>query len=260
MFGSLRIGTIRGIPIRIHITLLAMFAVLVVKLGWQFGFPAFLILFGSVLLHELGHSIVAQRYGIRIAGIVLHLLGGMALMAKPPEKPRQEIAIAAAGPLVSFVLGLTLFGVALVTGVPLGVNPFNAPPLNAETLLLFGASVNMAMGVFNLIPALPMDGGRIFRATLATWLGGLRATRVAASVARVFGVLFIGWAIYSEQWSFGLVGGLLFIMVGHEVRVAEALEERKRRSEMAERETREEAIDPFGRRYVVITRLADDRT
>src|SRR5688500_2426691 len=100
MFGSIKIADIRGIPIRVHFTLLIVFLMLVLELG-VLGFPAGILLFASVLAHELGHAVVAQRYGIGIAGIDLHLLGGTALMRGSPSEPKQEIAIALAGPAVS---------------------------------------------------------------------------------------------------------------------------------------------------------------
>jgi Zn-dependent protease len=258
VFGAIRIATIRGIPIRLHITVLALFALLIVQAGWKVGILAGLIVFGSLLLHELGHSIVAQRYGIRIAAIVLHLMGGMALMTRPPERPRHEIVIAAAGPIVSFMLGLLLLGAMYVFGIPFEP-PTPIPELSIPQLMSAAVMVNLAMGLFNLIPALPMDGGRIFRATLAHYLGTLRATKIAATVARVIGAGFVAAAFFTQSWSLALIGGLLFLLVSNEVRVAEAQEERKRRSEQAERETREEMMDPFGRRYVVITRLVDER-
>jgi Zn-dependent protease len=252
VFGSIRIGTIRGIPIHLHITLLAMVALLVVKYQ-AIGLPAGFILFGSVLLHELGHSLVAQRYGIRIASIVLHLLGGMALMTRPPERPRHEIFIAAAGPAVSFTLGLALWGIGTIFG-----SDFSAlftGRLEASTLISFGAYVNLLMGVFNLLPALPMDGGRIFRAALAERLGTLSATRIAAWVSRAFGAVFIAFGLYTGQYSLLIVAAMLFLMVWNEQRVAEAQEAAKQRA--TERETREEFIDAFGRRYVVITRVIE---
>jgi Zn-dependent protease len=255
VFGSIRIATIRGIPIHLHITLLAMFAVLIHQLEGVRGLFAGFILFGSVLLHELGHALVAQRFGIRIASIVLHLLGGMALMTRPPEKPRHEIYIAAAGPAVSFAIGLSL----LIVGKFLGID-FTDRSLDGPLAIAFikiGAWVNTAMGIFNLLPALPMDGGRIFRASLAAWIGSLSATRIAAWVSRFFGVAFVGFGLFTGQYSLIIIGAMLFLMVWNELRVAEAQEAAKQRA--SERETREEFIDALGRRYVVITRLTEDR-
>ena len=258
MFSSIKLATVRGIPIRLHITLLAVFALLLFRFGWM-GIPAGLVLFGSVFLHELGHSIVAQRYGIRIASIELHLLGGMALMTEMPKTPKQEIHIAAAGPAVSFLLGFLFFGLAMLSGATLD---FTAP--RAIDLLAIGASVNIAMGLFNLVPALPMDGGRIFRAALQQRMGRLKATRVAAGVSRVFGVLFIAVGLFYGQLSLALIGGLLFLMVRGEERFAEQQEAVRRQYfdpydiPMPQgRTTREEYVDPWGRRWVLVTRLSE---
>lgn len=262
MFGSLRIATIRGIPIRLHVTLLATFAILILKLG-ALGIPAGILLFGSVLLHELGHSLVAQRCGIRIAGIDLHVMGGMALMTRPPRTWKEEIAIAAAGPLVSLALGfvLTLLSFA-TTGYAL------VEPTRVEHLITYTALVNTAMAIFNMIPALPMDGGRIFRALLSAKLGPMRATRVAAWVSRAFAIVFIAVGVVQGAWSLLMIGGLLLLMVGNEERVAEAQEALRVKVldpfdlspvpfADAGRETREEFVDSYGRRYVVITRLVE---
>ncbi len=212
---SMHIATVRGIPIRLHVTLVLVFVLLVAQLG-PFGVPAGVLLFGSVLLHELGHAVVAQRFGIPIARIDLHLLGGMAMMTRSPNTPGEEVKIAAAGPAVSLALAV-VFGAssALIGGAP------NLPPAGPGDLLAYAAVVNLGIGLFNLVPALPMDGGRIFRAALTARLGDLRATRVAATVSRVFGGLFVAAALYLGSLSLGLIGLFLFVLVGHEERLAQ---------------------------------------
>lgn len=216
MLGSIQIATIRGIPIRIHLTLFIVVIILVSQLG-ILGLPAGLLLFGSVLAHELGHSIVAQRYGIPIASIDLHLLGGTALMQGLPRRPRQELWIALAGPLVSLSLGL--FGAALVLLLQVRVG------IQARTLLdliPFFAAVNLGMALFNLIPALPMDGGRVLRALMAERTDVVTATKRAARISRVISVTFVLFGIYIGGWTLSLLGVVLFSMAGHEVRIAEA--------------------------------------
>lgn len=319
MLGSIQVATIRGIPIRLHVTLLATLGVLVLLLGWRFGVPAAIALFGSVLLHELGHSVVAQAYGIRIAAIHLHVFGGMAMMTEPPKNPREELKIAAAGPLVSLAIAAILFGLLSLSSVvphglgdllALGWRPFSG--LARPTLVSLGAwamAVNLGMFLFNLVPALPMDGGRILRALLATRLGALRATHIAAGVSRVIALVFIVEGLFTGTWSLPIIGVLLFVMVANEERVAEVQEALRQRAEQpfpfipgmpgvhlrveplfpgfrgfargepprprspyadggpvidvgagsdAERprETREEFVDRYGRRFVVITRVA----
>jgi Zn-dependent protease len=230
-----------------------MFALLVATFGFRAGIPTGFLLFGSVLLHELGHSLVAQHFGIRIASIDLHLMGGMALMTRPPRNAREEILIAAAGPLVSLALGCCFFVIAYALGAP-RVWP---------SLAYAPAYVNVAMCVFNLIPALPMDGGRIFRAALSMRLGPLRATKVAATVSRSFAVVFMVAGLINHWWSLCIISLLLFFMVGNEERIAAAQEALRSHTALIvdqdgqpTGETREDFIDAYGRRWVVITRLS----
>lgn len=312
MLASLQIATIRGIPVRVHVTLLAILAMLAFSLGLKFGLLAGVALFGSVLLHELGHSVVAQAFGIRIKSIYLHVFGGMAMMTELPRTPRQELLIAAAGPAVSLAIAAFLYG--LLSVVPFGGAPDGFLALmqhgwlphqgladpSVSHLAAWTMTVNLGMFLFNLVPALPMDGGRIFRATLAMKLGALRATTVAAWVSRAFGVAFVVLGIASGSWSLPVIGLLLFFMVANEeraVRVQEAMKSgvgrapfpfgssffrvprapgfegpRMRRSPFddgrapvidigptapAGGETRQEFVDPLGRRWVVVTRVVE---
>jgi Zn-dependent protease/predicted transcriptional regulator len=191
-----QLGRLLGIPIRIHPSWFLIFAFVTWSLAtgylpetlpglgavryWLMGSVATMLLFASVLLHELGHSYVALRYRIPIAEITLFIFGGVAQMRREPPGPRAEFFIAIAGPLVSFVLGALLLGMAaLMEGrglVALGV--------------LIG-SVNIQLGLFNLIPGFPLDGGRVLRAGLRAWSGDLfRATRQASLVGQGFGLLF----------------------------------------------------------------------
>ncbi|MEQ8273502.1 MAG: site-2 protease family protein [Deltaproteobacteria bacterium] len=263
MFGSLKVASIKGIPIRLHFSLLVIAVLLVVQFGW-FGIPAGFLLFGSLLLHELGHALTAQRYGIPIAAINLNVLGGMALMKRPADTPKQEMVIAAAGPAVSFVLGLFFVALTVLTGASLSPTP------TALDLIAYGAVVNVMMGLFNLLPALPMDGGRIFRAGLSLRFGALKATNIAAWVSRVFAVIFIGLGLFIQAWSLMLIGFVLFVLVANEQRIARVQESLRRQGPFAPSPygpvidvgdgpsssvTREEFVDAHGRRFVVVTRL-----
>jgi Zn-dependent protease len=216
MFGSIKIAAIRGIPIRIHFTLLVVFFALVLELG-LIGLPAGVLLFASVLAHELGHALIAQRFGISIAGIELHILGGTALMREQPSSPKQEMAIAIAGPAVSLLLGIVFASITMIGGVDLDFDR-----ISPSQLLPYLAAVNFAMAVFNLIPALPMDGGRVLRAALAMRMPTVRATRLAAHVARVFAVLFVGAGLMWGAWTLPLIGVMIFVLSGYEQRLAEA--------------------------------------
>ncbi|APD08873.1 MULTISPECIES: site-2 protease family protein [Thermus] len=140
---------------------------------WPFllGLLAALGLFLSVLLHELGHALTARRYGVETRRITLWLLGGMAQMERLPKEPRRELAVALAGPLVSFALAL-LFRLGRVEAGALGF------------LTHYLALVNLMLGLFNLLPALPLDGGRVYRALLALRKPYLQATRQAAALSQ----------------------------------------------------------------------------
>ncbi len=171
MNGSIKIGSILGITLRLHVLLLVL---LVILIRWGESPLVFAVLFGCVLLHELGHSLVALAFGIRVVDITLWPLGGMARMSQIPESTRIEALIAIAGPAVNFVLALL--------GL-LASGSFDYPP---RDLFQWFSLVNLSMGVFNLLPAFPMDGGRILRALLGwrgDWLG---ATEHAVWIGRWF--------------------------------------------------------------------------
>jgi Zn-dependent protease/CBS domain-containing protein len=213
----LRLFSVRGIDIRLHVTfpLILVWASLQFGLlrgqGWEgalFGVVVTSLLFGIVLLHELGHSLAAQRYGVPVKQIVLLPIGGLAQLARMPEEPFQEFVIAIAGPLVNFGLAA---GMLLVRSlVDLGGGPVTSlwALLGREGLSL--ASVfnylfvaNLGLGFFNLLPAFPMDGGRILRALLATRLSYVRATGIAVAVGQL-----MAWGM--GLW--GLLGGGFFML------------------------------------------------
>jgi Zn-dependent protease/predicted transcriptional regulator len=206
------IGKVFGIPIRVHASWLLVFTFVTWSLAtgylpdmlpglsgpryWAMGGVAALLLFASVLLHELGHSYVAMRYRIPIGQITLFIFGGVAQMRKEPPSPRAEFLIAIAGPIVSFILAaLCLAFVALIESYPAG-NAFRG--LAALGALL--GMVNTQLGLFNLIPGFPLDGGRALRAGLWAWTKDFyRATSQAALIGLLFGL------------AFGLFGALLLI-------------------------------------------------
>jgi len=148
---------------------------------------AFFMLFGVVFLHELGHSLTAQAFGIRVLDITFWPLGGMARMAELPEKPKVEGLVAIAGPAVNGVLFTGALGLHMLLGA--------YPKL--DSLPGYFLYINLAMGLFNLIPAFPMDGGRILRAWLARKREWVRATEIAVRVGRVFAFLMVLAGFYS---------------------------------------------------------------
>ena len=186
---SWKIAEVAGIEVRAHVTLLIL--LLWIGLGyWQLegtvsavasGLGFIAALFGCILLHELGHAITARRFGIRTRNIVLLPIGGIASIEKSPDDPRQEILIALAGPAVSFALAALSW---LLLAATQGVAEARELNLDGGGFIERLAIVNLLLGAFNLLPAFPMDGGRVFRALLALRLGPYRATRIAAAVAQ----------------------------------------------------------------------------
>lgn len=221
----LKVANIKGIPITLHWSL----GLIVLLLVFDWGLPgvvAGVLLFGSVLLHELGHAMVALRFSVPIRGITLHLLGGAAVMERHPRTPREELWIAAAGPAVSLLLGLLGLMLVMATGVALDPR---APGFAA--LLPYFTFLNLAMAVFNLLPALPMDGGRILRAYLSPKYGDLRATTLAARVTRVFAVLFFLGGILAGSFALPLIGVFVLVLARQEEKQARAREMERRMRE-----------------------------
>ena len=178
MLKSWRLGTLFGFPIEINASFLLLLALVLLAFGGLSGVLIVLLAFASVLLHELGHALVARKIGVHISGIELSFFGGAAKMVQAPNRANDELMIAAAGPAVSLALGGAGLGLAALTHFPL--------------FALIGWT-NLVIAGFNLIPALPMDGGRILRALLTRKFDYVRATDISVTVSRVvaigFGVL-----------------------------------------------------------------------
>ena len=194
MAWSTQIGRIFGVPIRLHLTFLLLLGWLAIA-GLTSGDLSLLLLsvglFGCVLAHELGHSVAAQRYGVQVMDITLLPIGGLARMASIPREPRQEFWIAVAGPAVNFVLAPLLFGAhRLLEGAPAPLEILTAKGFLLGKLAL----LNVGMGLFNLLPAFPLDGGRILRAALAERMPYIKATQIASSLGQLlaFGLGFAG--------------------------------------------------------------------
>lgn len=222
---SWRFARVAGIDLRVHLSFL-----LVILLGaYQWGglglrgalFGALLTLltFASVTLHELGHSVVAQRFGITVKDITLYPIGGIARLGSRPKTPGQELLIALAGPAVNVLLVGVLgsIGVALFTGPVLWDSVVNAraEQPTVETMFAMLVLSNVALAVFNMVPALPMDGGRVLRAVLSWMLGPERATVTSAFVAKVLAaVLFTFGLFYLSPPNPVLVVIALFVFTG----------------------------------------------
>jgi Zn-dependent protease/CBS domain-containing protein len=195
------VGSLLGIPVRLHFTFVLLFAFLVAfgLSGKQSaGANSLFItaLFASVLLHEFGHALVSRRYGIRTLEIVMFPIGGIAYLERNPGI-REEFWIAIAGPLVNFFIAAGLFGYLLATGQLAPVEQAMEP---ADTHLLQRIAIgNLILGLFNLLPALPMDGGRILRSLLARKRSEMEATRLAARIGTGLAVMMGLYALITFQ-------------------------------------------------------------
>jgi Zn-dependent protease len=175
-------------------------------------------LFCLVVMHEYGHALTARQFGIRTQRITLYPIGGVAMLQSMPTKPREQLLIALAGPAVNFVLaGLIAAGLVL-TGTPLlSLRALTDQPAAIASGLFWA---NIVMGSFNLFPALPMDGGRVLRALLAMRIDPLRATLIAAGVARLLALLMFGYAMYSGTAMLAVIAVVVWIGANAERRMA----------------------------------------
>jgi Zn-dependent protease len=200
----MRLLTFFGIPIRLHWLFLVLVVLVLLRNGMAAGSAAAFsaltlmgILFGSVVLHELGHALTARRFGARIVDITLWPLGGLTRMTHMPEKPVPELCVALAGPAVNALLlglGVLAGGTALLPWAR-----SDSPIVVEPRLIDIFTSVNFALAAFNLAPAFPMDGGRALRAALSAPYGYLRATEIAVRIGRWFAVIAVVAAWYQGE-------------------------------------------------------------
>ncbi len=208
MSWSLNIGSIAGTQVRVHITFLLFLGWIFVA-SWVSGGPqaawsglAFLVLlFACVVAHEFGHIFTARGFGVATPDVTLLPIGGLARLERIPEEPREEFLIAIAGPLVNVVIG---FALVLLAGARLHMGDLAAVESTQVSLIDRLAVVNLFLAVFNMIPAFPMDGGRVLRALLASRLGFVRATEIAA---------FIGQGLAFALGFIGLLGNPILIFI-----------------------------------------------
>jgi Zn-dependent protease/CBS domain-containing protein len=229
--GSFRIASFRGIPIFIHFSLLLALPLLTLLFAGVFqqageaagivreqlgasrffwGLVVAVGLFSSVLVHELAHVIYALRTGGQVRSITLMIVGGVSEVTELPRRHRDEVLMALAGPVTSLGLGALFFGALML----LPQTRSFALPFS----LFYLASLNVVLGLFNLVPAFPMDGGRILRGMLAGRLGMVRATNISAWVGRGFSVLFILVGVLSLNPMLAIIGFVIFSGAGNEFR------------------------------------------
>jgi Zn-dependent protease/predicted transcriptional regulator len=180
---------------------------------WYMGAAGAVGLFFSIVLHELSHSLVARKYGLQIRGITLFIFGGVAEMSEEPKSPRVELAMAAAGPASSILIGAALYGAYYACRI-------NQVPTPVTGLLGYLALMNFILAGFNLIPAFPLDGGRIFRSILWKWKKDLRwATNIASKLGSIAGIGLILYGIVNVVMG-NFIGGMWYFLIGMFLRSA----------------------------------------
>jgi len=217
---SYQVARVWGIPIRLHVSLVFTLLYFINRFGviagtlMEAGFAA------SIVLHELGHSLVAIRKGCRVRSITLLFLGGAAQMDNIPTRPGDEFLMSIAGPGVSILLGILLLTAGHFLPTP-GILP------GGIDFLTYMGAVNLILAGFNLIPAFPMDGGRVLRAFLARRMGRVRATFIAARLGRALAVIFglsgffgVPGLVAPQNWVMIAIAFFVFISAGNEYRMA----------------------------------------
>ena len=211
---SVKIGSAWGIPIELHLTfILLILAVLGLAIYYNqlYSFALVVFLFVFVLFHELAHSVVARQHNIKVRDIILYPIGGVSEIEEIPENPAIEWRMAIAGPLTSLVLGAALVGVNYALPIKIPTFQASAVIISTGNILLDLGYLNLLLGAFNLIPAFPMDGGRVMRALLAERMKFTDATKYASYIGRILAVIFVVFGLFFDFW-FILIG--VFIYVG----------------------------------------------
>jgi Zn-dependent protease/predicted transcriptional regulator len=260
MASSLRIARVAGIELKLHWSFALVPVLGAVQWGGlgprgaTFGAALMLLIFGFVALHELGHALVARAFGIPVKDITLMPLGGVALLGRKPKTPGQELLIAIAGPAVNVALALGL-GAA-------GVHLYGAPALwdavqaarveqpTEVTLWAMVISSNVALAAFNLLPALPLDGGRVLRAFLAWLVGYERATKFSAGLGRLFAVGLGLVGLWGGNPLLPFMAVFLFIAAGAEARDASV-------TRVLQGIRAADAVNPYAPRFLPGTTLGE---
>lgn len=232
MNSSIQIGKIMGIPIKLHITFLLIIPVFgyifannpsdfgfrdvePLLLRYLLGITVALLLFFCVLLHELGHSYVAKKHGSNIQGITLFLFGGVSSLEDIPRSPKTEFKMALAGPGVSLLIGSSLIIIYLILGQNLQISGHYL-----RVIRMMG-EINIVLSIFNLIPAFPMDGGRVLRAMLAGSMSYMKATHAAAYIGKMFSIFMLIYGFLNVA-----SGGIWFMLIAFFIYIGASEEEK----------------------------------
>jgi Zn-dependent protease len=224
MSWTITIGRVAGTEIKVHLTFFILVAFWGVA-GYQQGGPTGAVaaclllfaLFGCVLLHEFGHILMARRFGVRTPDVILLPIGGVARLERIPDEPKQELLIALAGPAVTLAIVLILYALLALGGVAPRFGELDPDGPFLETLM----RVNFYLLVFNLFPAFPMDGGRVLRALLASRIGLVAGTRIAARFGQASAVVAGLYALSAGQPLLALVSLFVFLGAGAEAAAVE---------------------------------------
>lgn len=241
MKGSLRIITLFGIPVHVHWTFALVFVYIYALGAFSNSAPGLtrsymiliLLLFACVLMHEYGHALMARRFGVGTHDIILSPIGGIARLSKLPEKPMQEFLVAIAGPFVNLVIVILLsplyFGIissadrsSLLNSIFNASGNYFAPDLSLAGFLIVGLFwLNIILAIFNLLPAFPMDGGRVLRALLSLKLDRIKATKYAALIGKLFAIAFVAIGLFSQPLNFlyVFIGVFIFMTAASEYRM-----------------------------------------
>ena len=220
---SFLIGRVAGTAIRIHVTFMLFLLIIGIVVFRQSGSNAALdavtfitLVFACIVLHEFGHILMARYFGIKTRDVTLFPIGGVANIERMPDKPYQELLVALAGPFVNFVIFSIIF---ITLGRELDATQIENIGDPASSLAVRVASANLVLMIFNLLPAFPMDGGRVFRALLAMRIGKSKATRIAAAIGQALAI-FLGFMGFFGNPMLILIAIFIFIAAGSEAETA----------------------------------------
>lgn len=234
MSWSLRLFQIRGIDIKVHLTFVLILVWAAYSwgvglgagmAGAVFGIVVTLLLFVCVTLHELAHSLTAMRYGVTVRDITLLPIGGLAQMEKIPEKPDQELKMSLAGPLTNVAIAIVLVAICLPFRIrsTVGVGELYQMlgSVGWHGLMAYLVMTNLALGLFNLVPAFPMDGGRVLRAFLAMRMDYSKATAIAVAVGQGLAWLLGLYGVMGGSWTLAIIAVFIYMGAGQEGRMVE---------------------------------------